>query len=100
MKIIWSYRAKQDLINIQNYIAMDNPEKAFEFVDLIVNKTEYLFDNPRMGRIVPEYSDPDFREIIIKNYRLLYKIVKDEIQILTVFEGRRLVKHGLREFSK
>lgn len=40
-----------------------------------------------MGRIVPEKQDPVLREILYRNYRIVYKYINDEISILMVFHG-------------
>lgn len=40
---------------------------------------------------MPEISNPDIREIITKNYRIVYKIRPNSIAILTVFEGHKLL---------
>jgi len=91
MKIIWTREALENIIEIENYISEDNPNKAVEFTDTLINQCDYLIDNPDMGRIVPELSDPNIRELIHKNYRIVYRHIDEEIQILTVFEGHRLL---------
>lgn len=49
---------------------------------------------PRIGRIVPELKSYDFREVIYRNYRIVYRIVDDEnIEILSVL-------HSSRDFKK
>ncbi len=92
MKIIWTREALENIIEIENYISEDNPNKAVEFTDSLINQCDYLIDNPDMGRIVPELSNPNIRELIHKNYRIVYRHIDDEeIQILTVFEGHCLL---------
>ena len=90
MKIIWTREALENILEIESYIAQDNPSQAIEFTDFLINKCEYLIDNPDLGRLVPELSDPGIRELIVNNYRIVYRHSADEIQILTVFEGHRL----------
>ncbi len=90
MKIIWTREALKNIIELENYISEDNPHKAVEFTDSLMNKCDYLIDNPDIGRIVSELSDPSIRELIHKNYRIVYRHIGEEIQILTVFEGHRL----------
>ena len=53
---------------------------------------ELIKENPEIGRIVPEFSNIKLREIIIKNYRIVYRIKKENIEILTVFESHRLIR--------
>ena len=92
MKVIWSKESLDRLIEIEEFIAEDNPEKAAKFTDFILSKSFLVEENPRIGRMVPEFSDPDIRELIIKGYRLVYRIVKDRINFLTVFEGHRQIR--------
>ncbi|MBU1064264.1 type II toxin-antitoxin system RelE/ParE family toxin [bacterium] len=89
--MIWTREALENIIEIENYISEDNPSKAIEFTDILINKCEYLIKNPDMGRMVPELSDPGIRELIYKNYRIVYRHINKEIQILTIFEGHRLL---------
>ena len=44
-----------------------------------------------MGRVVPERDDPDIREIFIYSYRVIYRIRKDQIEVLAVIHGARLL---------
>lgn len=94
MKVIWSKESLNRLIEIEEFIAQDNPSRAVEFTEFLVSKSSLIEKNPRMGRIVPEFSDPDIRELIIKGYRLVYRIKKERIDILTVFEGHRLIRNS------
>jgi len=49
---------------------------------------------PRLGRVVPELGIEDIREIILGSYRLIYRIRLDEIQVVTVHHGARLLDAG------
>ena len=40
--------------------------------------------------MVPEIGDPIIREAILGNYRLVYRLKRDSIELLTVFHGSRL----------
>lgn len=92
MKVVWSVEASHRLVEIEEYIAQNNPSVAFEFVDKLIQKGESLIKNPLRGRIVPEFDSPFIREIIFKNYRIVYHYSKSSIEILTVFEAHRLMR--------
>jgi plasmid stabilization system protein ParE len=85
----WSIPARNDLRQIYEYIAQDSSIYAKNAVRNIVEKSMNLEAFPRMGRIVPEISDQDIREIFIYSYRLIYKISSDDIEILTIIHGKR-----------
>ena len=55
----------------------------------IIAKTEKLIEHPEIGRIVPEVSDQNVRELIVYSYRLVYEISAGRIQILAVIHGKR-----------
>ncbi len=92
MQIIWTQEALERLIDIEDYIAKGNPERAAKFVDQLIEQTESLLDNPRIGRVVPEIANPDIRELIFHKYRIVYRLNETCTEILTVFEGHRLLR--------
>ena len=87
MKILWTKEALIRLQEIEEYISRDNPIAAIEFVDKLISVAETLIDNPKKGRVVPELSLENIRELLHKNYRIVYLVKKKSIDILTVFEG-------------
>ena len=53
---------------------------------------EGLKDNPRSGRMVPELGDESIREVIHGNYRIVYRLRHDLVEVATVFHGARLFR--------
>jgi toxin ParE1/3/4 len=92
MKIIWTHEALGRLEQIKNYISKDSPTRASQFIQQIIDRTKKLSHNPGLGSIVPEISNPDIRELIFKNYRIVYRMTQEHIEILTVFEGHMLLR--------
>lgn len=92
MKLTWTNEALNRLIEIEDYISEDSPRRALNFVNQIIQKAESLKKHSRKGRIVPEFSIPEIRELIYKNYRIVYIIRKESLEILTVFESHRLIR--------
>ena len=91
VKIIWSDRALKDIEKIINYIAEDSEFFAINFASKIINTVEILKDFPKTGRIVPEYRDPKIREILYRNYRIVYKNENNIVEIITIFHGSKLL---------
>jgi len=98
MKIVWSQEALDQLAEVDDYISKDSPKRAAIFVDQLVAQAEGLPDNPGMGRMVPEIGNPGIRELIFKKYRIVYRLKSDCIEVLTVFEGHRLLRMEGMEF--
>jgi toxin ParE1/3/4 len=93
MKILWTREALRQLAEIDDFIAKDNAERAAKFVDDIIAHAESVLPaEPLIGRMVPEISNPDIRELIFKKYRIVYRVNKNNVEILTVFEGHRLLR--------
>ena len=92
MKIFWTKEALLRLQEIEEYISRDNPIVALEFIDKLISVAETIIDNPEKGRIVPELSLENIRELLHRNYRIVYLVKKNSVDILTVFEGHQLLK--------
>ena len=93
MSVTWSREAGENLVDIEEFIARDSLERAIRFVDALIDHTEaILADNPGSGRGVPETGNPDIRELIYRGYRIVYRLNGDNSEILTVFEGHRILR--------
>ncbi|MBY9005983.1 MAG: type II toxin-antitoxin system RelE/ParE family toxin [Candidatus Lokiarchaeota archaeon] len=53
-------------------------------------KLDNLRSFPQLGRKVPELDDPNIRELILRNYRLIYRIFEEKIQIIRILHGSRM----------
>jgi toxin ParE1/3/4 len=84
MKIKWSPLAVERLTSIINFISEDKPIAASKLSTTIFNTVEQLIDFPQSGRIVPELESTKYREILVKNYRVIYTIIEDVVYILTI----------------
>ena len=80
--------AKNDLKQIYEYISRDSVYYANKTIKEIIEKTKYLSMFQYMGRKIPEYNNINFRELIYKSYRILYK-VNSNIYILNIFQHSR-----------
>ena len=93
MKITWSREASENLIEIEEFISRDSLERAVQFVDALIEHAKaILTDNPKSGRVVPEIRNPDIQELIYRGYRIVYRLQGNYLEILTVFEGHRLLR--------
>ena len=90
-KIILSPRAVRDLQEIVRYISFDNPVRAESFGRELISKTRLLASFPEAGRIVPEFGEPNTREIIHMSYRIVYRVnhEKRTIEVSRFWHGAR-----------
>ena len=90
--IIWSQESLDDIDSIAEYISRDSIYYAQQVVEQIFTAGESLLDNPMAGRKVPELGLEVIRERFIFSYRLIYEVNSDEINILAIIHGKRLLE--------
>lgn len=91
-EIVWSARASKDVHTIYQYIAMDSKFHANKWLDKIRGRINLLPEQPYMGRVIPEKSDPNLRELIDGNYRIMYRVSKKQIVIYRIMHASRFFK--------
>ena len=91
-KIDWSDTAKNDLSGIIEYLSQDSPQYAEYFYERIFESIDNIKSFPEMGRRVPELKNPNMRELILQNYRIVYQFLEDKIEIVTIFHGKKLLR--------
>ena len=90
-KIIWTPQSQEDLREVRNFIARDAPITASAFIRRLRSSVNRLREFPESGQIVREISNPRIREVFHGSYRIIYRIDLEQINILTVFHGARLL---------
>ena len=91
MKIIWSPLAIERAAEISEYIAQDNSSAARKWLETIFIKVDQLESSPESGRLVPETDNKEIRELIYGNHRIIYRIQKERISILTIRHGIQIL---------
>lgn len=91
MRVTWTRRARIRLQQILVYIAEDQPDNAERFVDRLIERGDSVGTQPQRGRMVPEYQDKSIREVFEDDYRIIYKILTERVDILTVRHGSQLL---------
>jgi toxin ParE1/3/4 len=91
----WSARARDDLLSIGRFIAADNPPAARLWVEKLRLRTHAAARSPLAGRRVPELDREDIREVLMRSHRIVYRATKGGIEVITVFEGHRLLPEDL-----
>ena len=88
--ISWTGRAQADLAAIQAFIEADSLVYATFVVRRLIAAVDPLRDFPQLGRPVEEFPDPSVREVLLRPYRIVYRIVShDAIHILTIHHSAR-----------
>lgn len=71
------------------YIARDSPYHAARFAQKLIESTDRLASWPLSGRVIPEMDDESRREIIVRPYRVMYRVEGDDVWITGVVHGAR-----------
>ena len=89
--LVWTRPALDGLLEITRYIMADNPSTSREFADNIKAKVGRLRTFPESGRVVPEFPSSGLREVLIGDYRVIYRFLKptQKVQVLAVHHGAR-----------
>lgn len=89
VEIKWTNNALEELDDIALYISHDSPKYAEILISQIYEMVDHLKQFSKIGRKVPEYNNPNLREILYKNYRIIYLIKKEHLEIISVIHGSR-----------
>ena len=88
-EIIWSPNAIKCVHAIgRDLVKRDSVTNAHKVVKAIVERVTKLTTFPEMGRVVPEFSRPDIKEVFVKRKRVMYEIAGNRVHILAVVPER------------
>jgi plasmid stabilization system protein ParE len=95
MKLHWTDEARAQLRAIKAYISTDSPVAAHRTVSRIAGRCGQLAQKPDVGRAVPESERSDLRQVLLRPYRIIYRISGGRVEIVTIWHYRRLLPRGL-----
>ena len=91
-RLIWSPRARRNQRDLLAHVDQDSPASPETVWQRFVPRADLLPDHPGQGRRVPEYDGPlEIREVFVHSWRLIYRVTGDEIRIVAVVHGARLL---------
>jgi plasmid stabilization system protein ParE len=94
-QVVWAGVAENDLKEILEYIAIDNPLSALEIFQEIKQRASSLYTFPERGRVVPELLDQSiliYRELVVPPWKIIYRISDKIVYVLSVLDSRRNVE--------
>lgn len=97
-KVEWAEIAENDLLKIIEYIAQNSPKNALKILRKIKKQVAELNHSPDRCRIVPELSEHginQYREMIISPWRIIFRISRSEIYVISVIDSRRNIEDVL-----
>ena len=93
--------ARRDLLKIYRYIkASGRPEAAKGLYDQLSKACDSLSQHPERGSVPSELegiSEMLCRQIVIKNYRIIYQVIGKVVIIHGIIDGRRNLRETMRQ---
>lgn len=90
-QLIWTEAALLDLDEIANYIALDAPSAAANYVKKVFDQVDRLATYPNSGKQPAELPHTVYREIVLPPCRIFYRAENDQAIILHVMRSERLL---------
>ena len=89
MKVTWAPLAEQRALEAVDYIAKDRPQAAASWLEELLERVANLDRFARRGRVVRGIGLPAYREILHAPYRVIYRVDRSRVVILTLRHWRR-----------
>ena len=90
MKVRFTPSARAQFLSALTYIRQDKPSAAIRFRDRTETVLRRIEDFPESGRVVPEFPELAYREVIISPYRFFCRIKGDVVWNVAVWHGAQL----------
>ena len=91
-RLVWTEPALQDLEAIADYIALDKPSAAARFIRRVFAKVELLRKFPQIGSVPAELGDLPYRQLIISQCRIFYRIEGTRVYIVHVMRHEQMLR--------
>lgn len=92
-RVIWTESAQRALDEVVAHMAHESPDGAVRVLTRALDAAASLSTLAERGRVVREIGEPTLRELLVYDYRMMYRVLDDRVVI-------RAFLHGSRDFSK
>ena len=90
MKVRFTPTGRSQFLGALSYIQRENPQAAVEFRRRAEKVLRRLERFPASGRVIPEFSELPYREVIIAPYRFFYRVEGKIVWVVAVWHGAQL----------
>jgi toxin ParE1/3/4 len=87
--VAWALSAQAALDEVIAYINADSPANAQRVLLAALDAAASLASFAERGRVVPELADPEIRELLVLNYRLMYRASAHDVTVVAFLRGVR-----------
>jgi plasmid stabilization system protein ParE len=89
-RVLFTPAAREQFLAALAYIAADDPAAARSLRDRADASLSRLADYPESGRVLPEFPDLAFREVIVPPYRFFYRVKADAVWVVAAWHSAQL----------
>jgi plasmid stabilization system protein ParE len=92
-RVVWSHEGLRTLEEVLAYPSDRTPDGARRVLDAALRAAASLSSLGERGRVVPEMATPTIRELFVRNYRLVHRVLDEEVVVLAFI-------HAARDFAR
>jgi toxin ParE1/3/4 len=89
VRVVFSRAANADLVQIGDFIARNNPERALSFVRELRASAAQLGELPQAYPLLPRHASSGIRRRPAGNYLIFYRVDEARVMILRIIHGAR-----------
>ncbi len=97
MKVRFTPSGRIQFLRAVSYILQDNPQAAIQFRKRAERALRRLTRYPESGRLISEFPDLPFREVIVPPYRFFYRREGKTFWVVACWHGARLPTEPMKE---
>jgi len=90
MRVRFTPVAREQFLRVIAYILAGSPSAALAFRNRASDTLRRLIRFSESGRLIPEFPDLSYREVIVGNYRFFYRLKARTVWIVAVWHGAQL----------
>ncbi len=88
-EVEWSRSASGALDEVVASINQTSPQNARLLLTEALAAASSLTTLAERGRIVPELADPTKRQVLVRGFRLMYRVTETKVTVVAFLRGRR-----------
>ena len=90
MRVRFTPTGRRQFLAALGSIKRDDPDAARRFRHRAETLLRRLEKHPRSGRLLPEFPDVPFREVIVPPYRFFYRVAGVTVWVVAVWHGAQI----------
>ena len=100
MKLRFTPSGRIQFLAALAYIQRDDPQAALRFRKRTEKALRRLLRFPEAGRLIPEFPDLPFREVVVPPYRFFYRREGNVLWIVATWHGAQMPKESWKKAGR